>query len=398
MGSRQTLELDQSNPISDIYIHLNLKFSTAPVIASSFSNIARLDSILNAVRRVQLACDDGTGSTNKVDISGLGLLEWNLRNGESLTRSTHELAKFMQLGAGTTIGANNDLLRLTYHIPMVHQKITENLRTRCLLPAHILSSEPQLIIDFENISTMFPSTGTIATALCDVEIVRRRMPKSMTAAIQAKGGFIDWDLLETPKVVAAAQKQMEFKLPTGGSYTGVMLRNYLLASSVYTRDPLDDTSTFGQESRWILDIGGQKWADFRMHNMFAENEIAQDEPRYGQPVYNGSALYLGASTGTFATGVDIRTVLADPCAYPFLGTSGNGAQTSRFQAAGNVYFDFIGGENDADVYELGSLLDTNAIKQAGTDAKFVGDVTTGQMNIVGHRLFGDLSAFQDMSI
>lgn len=356
LGTTVPVGINRTWPIEEMFLILTMTAgATGPTLAG-------VDNILGLVKNVTLEVNDGVQPRAIVNTSGVGLLEYASQCGMNLDRAT--LAT-IALSQGASI-ANNQVFRLTYRIPVVHPMIAEPLRTRMLMPCHTWGQDLNLKITFEQAANMY-SAGTLAGIAAELVIVRRQMDTATTDAIVKTGGFIPFDLLETPYTVAVgAGGAVRFKIQSPGSYAGLLLRTYKGAATV-VRDVIDAVTTPGAETLWDIESGGVTFRQFRMKTLQMINDLSR--------VANGvNQTYSPNMAGAVAAG-------------------------TSYQPASSVYLDFLGDNLGSDANELGSVLDVNLPTKTGLLMELVGaasaPVTNGhQLFILGHRWYGDLSRWQ----
>ena len=356
LGTTVPIELTRVWPIEEIFVTFTVTAgATGPTLAGC-------DNILGLVKNFTLEVNDGVQPRNLINTSGVGLLEYASQVGLNLDRAT--LAT-VALSQGATI-PNNQIFRLTYRIPVVHPMIAEPLRTRMLMPCHTWSQNLNLKITFEQAANMY-SAGTLAGIATEILIVRRQMDSATTDSIIKTGGFINFDLIETPYTVPVGSGGVaRFKIPSPGSYAGLLIRTYKGAATV-VRDTIDAVTTPGAETLWDIESGQVVLRQFRMRTLQMINDLSR--------VANGvNQTYSPNFGGAVAAG-------------------------TSYQPAASVYLDYLGDNLGSDANELGSVLDVNIPQKSGLIMELVGatsaPVTNGhQLLILGHRWYGDLSRWQ----
>lgn len=361
LGTKVPVPLTRTWPIEEILVIVS------GTVSGTALTLTGADNILGIVKNFELAVNDLSGPKTIVNASGIGLLEYVSQTGLSLDRAT--LAA-VALSQGATVAANMQF-RITYRIPLVHPQISEPLRTRSLLPCHTWNQDLNLNITFEQAANMY-SAGSITGLATEVVVIRREMSQALTDKIIATGGFIGFDLIETnyPVAVGAGAGIQRFKIPTPGTYFGLMLRTYKGAATV-VRDVIDQVTTFGSETLWGIESGGTNIRSFRMKTL----QIINDFSRCANGVNQTYSPNFGGAV----------------------------AANTSFQPASSVYVDFLGDGVGESANELGSTLDANLPTKTGLLIELVGavsaPVTNGhQLYMLGHRCYGDLSKWQAIDV
>lgn len=366
LGTSQPVPLNQTNPIEELQVTLLATVGTQLTFNVAKNTTAIIDNILGLLKQVTLLASDGKDPRSVVRVSGAGLLEYAAQVGLNLPRAT--LAAII-LNQAATVAASLQF-RIVYRIPLVHPMIGETLRTRCLFPAHRLPQKPVLQLDFANLAD-FTTAGTLTALIAEVRVIYRQMPDTVDAQIMATGGYIPMDLIETPfPINLGSAGPMDFDIPLGGQYTGLLLRTYQ-GNTTISRDVLDGTTTQGLETRWSLRQGNTSQEEFRFRNQ-------QDINDYSRPANSATQ----SSSPNFAGAI---------------------AANTNFQPASSIYLDFLTDGLET-ATELGSLLDANTPANSGLKLQIhsenvAANVTVSHtLSMVGHRLFNDLSAFKIVKV
>jgi hypothetical protein len=388
LGQRASFRLDRSQPIEEMVLVVDVTLGgTAPVL-SAITTPQVLDNIMGIVKRFQLNVTDLTAPRPVIDSSGMGLLEWASKAGMNLDRGTLHALGLSSVAAGSSIGSNSLKVRIAYRIPIVNPMASEPLRTRMLLPVHTFAQDPVVNIDFAAATDFATSAASISAVVAHLYIVRRIMPDSITQAIQASGGFIRSDLIETLYTVApGVSGEQRFPIPLTGQYAGLCYRHYLGGAAV-TRALLDQTTTFGAETVWRIMMGQTTTLhEFR----FKDLSIYGDYDRTKNTIQVANAYVAGSLNGSSATLTHI-----DP---DFAGAAASG---TCFPADASCMIDFLGdGIETAD--ELGGLLDAETPIRAGMDLSLVGNVASvatvgSSLYLVAQRYFDNLAAYQTFKL
>lgn len=373
------VDIETSQPLEEVMVVVNATVNAA----ISGAVATNPDFMLGILKRFRLVLQDQGKPRAIVDFSGVGLLEYASRVGLNLGRST--LASIRQSQANAFAASLQ--FRICYRIPLVHPMLGESLRTRMLLPVHLLTEAPQILLDFETAANLF-TTGSFTSVSADIVLLKRDITPAQSDEIIADGGFLTYDLMENVSAVPVGYAGPEYKFPIAqaGSYLGVMLRTYRGGASV-TRDVIDKTTTFGSEQRWRIERGGNVLTEFCMHH--------QQEINDWSGVSNCLTANSAAATGTFAapTSAGSPTVRFD---LPNFG--GYVAANTLFQPASSVLLDFLSDGLGAEgANEFGSVLNCNVVP--GQKVELIGEVANVATNssliyMGGHRIYGDLSRWQ----
>lgn len=384
LGTAQKFTIDSTWPIEEIVLLVNITAG-----AAGFTNNSNNpDGILGIIRNINLSANDGNQARSIVDYSGPGILEYDSLAGLNLSPETWESVRLSQ---GATVG-NNQQLQIAYRIPLVHPMIDEPLRTRMMLPVHTFPQDPVLTVTFETSATLI-SAGAIAGVSVDVILIRRTMSPAATGGIQNSGGFVPFDLIETPySIGVGVSGTQRFSLPTPGSYLNLLFRQYLgSGGTLLLRTPLDQITTFGSESLWRIESGGvaeREWtwkglkeinAWSRTHTSLHTQTSAVATATFAAPTTAGSPTVQFNPSVNFGRGI---------------------VATTSFQAPASCLQDYLtDGLQGAN--ELGSVLDCNTPVKTGLKMEVVGNVSAAAgvastLFIGGHRLFGDLSRWQSI--
>ncbi|HUD75528.1 MAG TPA: hypothetical protein VMQ76_10680 [Terracidiphilus sp.] len=364
MGATIKVAIDRTWPIEEILVVVTMKVGT-----TQFATLT-LDNILGIVQRFNLAVNDGVSPRTAVDISGIGLLEYGKLAGLNLDRST---LNAVLASHGSTIAASN-LYRVAYRIPLVHPLITEPLRTRMLMDANNFAQDPVLTMQFAT-AAQIGATGNMRNVSAEIILIRRQIPDALNAGIKAAGGFVPFDLIETPFTIAPGiSGEQRFALPVPGSYMNICLRSYLGGSSV-TRDVLDYSAggvadCFAAESRWRIETGSVVLQEWRAKHLQIINDWS-----------------CPSNSALDATSPNFGGLLVT---------------NTNWEPAGSYMLDFLTDGLDT-ANELGSVLDCNNVATNGLKMEIVGSVASvatnaSTLNMIGHRLFGDLSKWKTISV
>jgi hypothetical protein len=349
LGTQKRVPVPRDYPIEEIKITLDIAANATPPSSPT------ADGWLKLLKRVQLWVPFADEPRNVVDCSGNFLLEYLAHVG--MNTDTATLAALGELNKTTPALIASNKYRLTYRIPLVQPQLAEPLRSRMLLPVHTLKQDPQLILDFAAAAEMH-SVGTMDTITCEIVYQQREMPERVTLGILEDGGFMRYDLLETPFVVpVGVSGEKDFDIPTPGHYLGLLLRHYKGANPV-TRNDISQTVTAGSETLWSLRVGKRDRLRFRMKTLAIINDESRAKNNVSQ---TGSPSFSGPL-----------------------------ATNTQYQDCSSVYIDFM---NDGlgQVNELGGALDCYTPEEKSQLVQLHGFVSAPATNahtlyIGGHRI------------
>jgi len=362
------VDLPQNQPIEWIDVIFNVTMS-----GTAITN-ARAGGLLNICKRLTVEFNDGVrGKRNVVNISGLALLEYNMKVYNSLDPNT--LLCLSDAIAGGH--AANQKYRICYRIPFAHPQITaEPLRSRFYLPAHLTSEQPRLTIVTGAAADMGTGGDTIAALSIEVVSKQRFISANQQAALQKekgaglRNGYFAQDLIETQYTLAASltDSEQRFAIPQPGQYTGIMVRQVAYAATVLTvYSDLSASTTPGTETVWTLEQANQTYAKFRWYQLWLEQAMAGFR-----------------QTAILVTSPDFLPTLAS---------------NTKYAVPSSIYLDFLAEGEGGEADEFSSLLDCNIPSNQGIRMEFVGRCTTvaggnSYVGVVGHRILDDLRPWQ----
>lgn len=399
-GTIQKFAIDRTWPIEEIIVLVDVVMGSGTnTLHNADTANSLVDSILGIVKNINLSINDGIQPRSVVDFSGPGLLEYASLVGLNLDRSTWEAVRLSQLLAITA----SDKLRIAYRIPLVHPLIGEPLRTRMLLPAHIFPQDPILTITYESNDNMLSGTNHAVNGITtSIILVRRAMTKALTDAIVGSGGFIGFDILETPNTFApGVSGEQRLAIPITGSYMNLCCRQYLGGAAI-VRDVIDQTTTQGAESRWRLESGGVVLRDWRWKFLQTLNDFSRPALVSQVPTV-GTGFIAATSGGAVTTALTNATSGVVPQSQFLANFGGAVASATHYQPASSTLLDFLtDGLGAEGANELGSVLDCNIPANSGLKMEIIGPVASvatygSTLYIGGHRLYGDLSRWQAQS-
>jgi len=382
LGQRLQWPIDRTWPIEEIVLHIGWTH-TGTMTCTPAATPDTVDGFLQLLQRVTLTINDGTQPRNVIDMSGIALLEHAAQVGFNLDAATQNVLAAQAAGS-VAAGA----YRITYRIPMVNPLIGEPLRSRMYLPVHLFPQDPILTLTFNTAAGMALTVGSITQVYCDVQLVRRVPTPQSEKLLQAtapkdqpanrRTGYIPFDLIESPfSVGVGVTSEQRFALPIPGQYVSLLFRQYLgaatMTKSVIDNSGIGDTVAhgFGSESRWRLETGSVVLREWRWKHLMAMNDWSRT---------------ANSSNQTYSPNFG----------YPVLTNTGFRSASSTML---NFLLDGLSGDTGT---ELGSLLDCNTPFNNGLKMEVIGQPVAAatnahQFNIVGHRLFGDLSRWSTFS-
>jgi hypothetical protein len=369
--SAKTLQtkIDRTWPLEEIIVSAEVLVDNAALTdAVTFG-------LLNIVKKLTLEINDGNQPRNVVNVTGPGLLIYCANAGHTLSHSTLAALAGTRKKRYETTG----IYRIDYRIPFAPPQINDPLRTRCLLPVHLYPQDPVLSIQTGAAADLDGTdTDPITSLGIDVILKRREMPKAVTDQILSTGGFLNGDLIEKQQTLAGSLTDVEqrVEVPTPGEYTGLAVY-HIKGGTKGTIDDISANTSVGSETRWRLEAGGVVFQDWRMKHMKAIND--QSRPLTAAYVLEDVAANTNILSANFA------------------GARGTG---NGVESPSCIFLDFLTDEIH-DANELGSCLDANIPANSGLKLELIGNVTTpaastiaSSINLVGHRFFGDLSAYK----
>jgi hypothetical protein len=235
------------------------------------------------------------------------------------------------------------------------------------------------------------ATPFASSPIVDVFLVTREMQPAAITQINATGGFINYDLLESQNSpgVSLTNQQVKLLIPTPGSYTGILMYMQKGGASNNPLGDLSGTTTAGSETEWQLKGAGKDIIDsWRMKYIRILNDMSRS-PGGAAFELNATAAYIQATASNGVAGV---STFGGPLSTGF-----------AIQEPASVFLDFAS-DGLTDIRELGSLFNTKLYADKGLEVAIVGNITTAAsntfpnvINLVGRRFFGDLTTFQTLS-
>lgn len=393
LGTTQKFPLPRTWPIEDIYVRVNFTVSVALALTTNPTTPDQYDTILQLIQHINLSVNNGTQPRSVIDCSGVALLEYQEHDAQNIDIGTR-----MVMGQSQTGGLQPANYTLVYRLPMVDNSVGEPLRSRMYLPVHTYPQDPVLTLTFQNAATMY-STGTISGITVTVLVVGRQVTPGSEKTLQQSAstnpnGYFDWDLIETPFIVPLGSgAPIRLALPLPGSYSNLMMRHYL-GGATMTRKEIDNGATgssFGNENLWDIETAANAIRQWRWQDLRYLAEMSQVIVPVG---ING--LFGSTASGSYTGGTSLAAM--PNMLLPMAG--GSIANGTGFRYANSTWLDFLtDGQGEDVARELGSVLDCNTPANTGLKMEIVGSPTNvatnaSQLNIMGRRIFGDLSKWQ----
>lgn len=351
---------DRSYPWEEMYVIFNMFANATP------PSTMTVDGAQAMARNINLSINDGKRPRSVVNGSGVFFLEYAAKKGLNLDAAT--LAVIAEHTKATPALTASTAYQLTYRIPLVDPLITEPLRTRMLLDVQNHVANPVLTIDVSTLAQM-AGAGTLDLITCEVVVMGRDMPAGLNDQILKDGGYIPFDLLETPfSIPLSTAGEQRFDIPSPGWYSSLLLRQYLGGATVIRSDISNQSvlvaagTNAGTETKWSLKQGQFTRLEWRQKHIRLLND-------------QGCVLNSQVQSSSPSPGQKVVTGLT-------------------YQSPSSILLDFLtdGLDNAA---ELGSLLDCNAPNNSSLKTTLIcSDVKSVATNpsllyIGGHRYYDD---------
>ena len=295
--------------------------------------------IVSVVKRIQLSIADGTSNRNQTDCSGFGLVRRAARVMNGLDINTlSALGPVLNARETASSGATAGTYYVTYPLLFKHPQIEDPVGSIFMLPLPRYNTNPTLTVQFgaltDVISTNHGATVTVGTPYI-VQI--QRQVNNITFP------SVETEVREISQVIAATGANQYFNLDIPGSYTALDI------FSVNSSGVAADLSN----APWQLQFLGQQIRQFNLFDIKTQEQYSM-----GNDSYFENALVA----------------------------------TDYFP--GLYHLDFIHDGFGMEAAELGSLLNVNVLAGSGAQLQLNMSLgSTGTVNIVAERFFGDLSAY-----
>lgn len=328
------------------------------------------DGLAAVLKNVKLQISDGARTRNVVDVSGPGLLEYHMQTAGMLDTCT-----LMAINT-QTVPTNGYPTRMFYPIWFSHPQLADPVGSALLLPAPRYNSNPVLTVTLGTVADVDQSAASAAfAASAGIKITPIINRRQVTVA---NWPTYDTELAELFKDYTATGNGQLYELQIPGSYTGILLRDYVGAAASVKRRSIQ---TPAGENR--LQILGTVLRRFSTEQIQAENEFSM------------CRLWGGAFT--------VATALVVPWLFPPQTTvdATDAATSTPSLQCGSYYLDFLADKVGETAGELGSVLDANILQASGARIQLLQDITTAAVcrrYYLTHRIFGNLNAFKISSI
>jgi len=406
------IQLTRTGPIEAIFIIVQVTLNALLTDLITFG-------LLNLLKKVTLNVNDGTGAYDAVYSSGPGLIVLQDQEGVSLDRSTQSalfqsLAALQGAGTGPQIPTGS-IFRICYPIWCPHPALGEWLRLRSLIPAHRHVQDPVLTMDFAPAAEISQSVANpFSAANLEVMIIRRDLPSALDQQLIDSGGYIRWDIRETPfDLPLGTNAEKRFALPGPGDYpslAGYMYKGFTGGGLESKLSDLSASATVGSESLWRLEAAQNSIRQWRMKG----RQIYNDQTRGGCRQTSIMNLFGGSAAATWITTLSNLGVTGG--APPVLLTAttlgmpqnmgGDLAAGLAVQEPAVFGFDFVTDTMLAGANELGGCLDANFASDA-IKWEIVApiDVTRGtaatassSLNLIGRRYRDNITRWKKYPI
>lgn len=357
-------------PIEAIFIIFQFTLNAAINACVSYG-------LLNALKRVTLNLNDGSGAYDAVYSGGPALLMLHEQEGHDLDPSTKLLRSLCLanvLQGNVTNIQTGGVYRVVYPIYAYPKGVAnEWLRLRHCIPSPSHKQDPLLTMDFAAAAEMSGVANPFSTANLELVVVRRDMPADMDARIRDTGGFIRWDVRETPYDLATSLNNVlkRFQVPSPGEYS-TLLVHQLAGNAILTPADLSASVAVGSETEWRLEAAGNSIWNWRMKHMQILNDGDKGvELPYAVNLFGdglNSVSNLGVTGGAPPVWVTAENIIM-PTRFGGALAAGLGIQSPSV-----IGFDFVSGDGGP-ANDLGGTLNAN-FPNDSVKWEIVGNVTT----------------------
>jgi hypothetical protein len=384
-------------PIEQILIVVQVTLNAAVNACVSYG-------LLNILKRATLNLNDGTGAYDAVYASGPALCILAEQEGHGLDASTR-LALSQSLANVTQGNVTNiqtgGIFRIVYPINVYPRGLqNEWLRLRSLIPAPDHKQDPLLTMDFAAAAEISGVANPFSAVNLEIFVTRRDMPEAINKQIRDQGGYIRWDLRETPYDLATSLTNVEkrFAVPSPGEYATLCM-HMLKGNTILTPADLSATTTVGSETVWRLEAAQNAQRTWRMKH----RQIVNDQDRnlvqpYAVNLF-GDALSTVTNLGVTGGGPPVW-VTAENVIMPirFGGALSAGLAVQDPSVVG---FDFISGDGGPG-NDFGGCLNAN-FPNDSIKWEIVGTVTTpatqtSTLALVGRRYRDDITKWKNLPV
>lgn len=401
------LTIPRTGPIEAIFIIAQV---TLNALMTDFVTFG----LLNMLKRVTLNVNDGSGAYDAVYCSGPGLVVLADQEGISLDRATQSamlqsLAGIQTLGTGPQIPTGS-IFRICWPIWCPHPALGEWLRLRSMIPAHRHVQDPVLTMDFAPAAEISGVANPFSAANLEIIVIRRDLPKALDDQIAGDGGYIRWDIRETPTdIPTGTNAEKRFPIPGPGEYpsiAGFMYKGYTGGGNESLLSDLSANITVGTETLWRLEAAQNSIRQWRMKGRQIYNDMSRGSTRQTSMLN----LFGGSAAATWITTLTNLGVTGG--APPVLLTAswlgmpnhlgGQLAAGMAIQEPAVFGFDFLTDTMLAGANELGGCLNANFPSDA-IKWEIVGNVdvtrataatASSSFNIIGRRYRDDITRWK----
>lgn len=383
-------------PIEAIFIIVQVTLNAAVNACVSYG-------LLNILKRATLNLNDGSGAYDAVYSGGPGLLMLHEQEGHILDGST-QLARAYSLanvlGGNVTNIQTGGVYRIVYPIFAYPKGLTnEWLRLRHCIPSPAHKQDPLLTMDFAAAAEISGVANPFSAVNLELLVVRRDMPENIDARIRDTGGYIRWDVRETPYDLATSLNNVlkRFQVPSPGEYATLGIHQ-LAGNAILTPADLSASVTVGTETEWRLEAAGNSIRNFRMkHRQIMNDADKMYSLPYAVNLFGdalNSVTNLGVTGGAPPVWVTAENIIMP---QRFGGAFSAGLAV---QAPSVVGFDFIAGDGGP-ANDLGGCLNAN-FPNDSIKWEIVGNVTTpanqtSTFALMGRRYRDDITRWKIVS-
>jgi len=257
LGSTKSFKISRLWHIEAMFVRVRFTVSTA-------ANVLNADGLAAILKRVTLEVSHGSNTRNPVNVTGRGLLDWNLQVCGGIDKYFFANAT----ANGTTT--------YTFYYPIwfVPPQIADPLGSAFLLPTPAFNDDPVLTLQFANASDIDVGTGVFAISAMEADVITHR--REVLGDLET----LNTEMVETSEAFTASVTRHATKIPTPGHYTGMLIRGYTSTSA--RGDIMDSTGNFSLEVLGTV-IRRFRLADEEVMNnlsMFYPNQTGMNAGNY----------------------------------------------------------------------------------------------------------------------
>lgn len=340
-------------PLDCLMLTFEIAMAAVPTVAPYFLPMG-LAELIKQIRFIRYP--RGRGPETIIDVSGPGLLEYNLQTEGPWDQATMNA---VHIGA-TPANADAATYYVTMTVPFGHPQLADGpglpLRCYTLADIHNDLQPPILEITTEDSDNVTKGTAnaTFTTFNAHVWAIYREITQDFENEIQARGGYLRWDLTEGAKFSPAVAGAGAVPIPAPGMCSGLLIRSWSNKSAVVNTQARGLPGA--ARARWNLVVAKNNIREFTMEDLVKLNQ------RSTPPL-----LYRDAANAVY----DV---------YP----------------SGSYYLDFITDGIGADPSgDFGSILPIPTAINTELRGTFTG--TDVQVAMISHRFYDDLSPARFMT-